>query len=134
MKALIENALAAAMQANLPGLTSSTAAHAAGDLPDTGTALVVAAEIEHRAGPSSIADVTFHLSTVIPEDRAPGAPNEHGEYEQALRIVAQAIGDMDCGLGVTLHGRAYYQGHGGGVDGNRWVSEIKFRYGATEAG
>jgi len=133
VKALIESALASAMSANLPGLAASVPGHAAGELPDTGTTLVVIAEIEHRAGPMSVADVTFRLETVVPEDTGPTSPREHGEYEQAVRIVAQALTALDCGLGVTLHGTAYYQGHGGGLDGNRWVSEIKFRYGASES-
>lgn len=132
MKALIESALAAAMKENLPGLAASLPAHAAGELPDDGTSLIVQAEIEHRAGPAHVADVTFRLATVAPEDAGLTTPRSHGEYEQAIRIVAQAIAEMDCGLGVKVFGKAYYQGQGGGVDGNRWVSEIKFRYGASE--
>jgi hypothetical protein len=133
MKALIEKALAAAMRENLPGLAASVPEHARGELPDEGTTLIVQAEIEHRAGPVSVADVTFRLETVAPDEDSPTAWRAHGEYEQAVRIVAQAISEVDCGLGVTLHGVAHYQGQGGGVDGNRWVSEIKFRYGASEA-
>jgi hypothetical protein len=133
MKSLIENSLAGAMKANIPGLAASLPGHQAEVLPDEGTCLVVVADVEHRAGPLNVADVTFRLSTPVPEADGPTTPREHGEYERAVRIVAQAITEMDCGMGVTLHGQAFYQGQGGGVDGNRWVSEIKFRYGATEA-
>ncbi len=129
MKASIESKLAEVLTANLTVLTAALPQYAVTTLPDTGSVVVVTAEIEHRAGPLHLADVTFELSTVRDDD--PDTERSHREHEQALRIVAAAVVSLDCGLGVTVSGPPFYQGQSGGIDDNRWVSSIKYRWGVT---
>lgn len=131
MKTIIETALASAMQEAIAGLSAVRASHDAAPLPDFGTSLVVKAEIEHRGGCASLADVTFRVETPVPEDAGAYTTSEHGEIEHAVRHAAESIDVLYCGQCVTLHGKAFFQGQGGGVDGNRWVSELTLRYGVT---
>jgi hypothetical protein len=91
MKSLIENSLAGALKANIPGLAASLPGHQAEVLPDDGTCLVVVADVEHRAGPLNVADVTFRLSTPVPEADGPTTPREHGEYEPLSSVTAGAF-------------------------------------------
>lgn len=132
MRANVETALAAIMSedAGLAGLALCAPQFAAGDLPDTGSALVVSAEIEHRAGPVYVADVTFRLSTA---NEGEDSAEAHAEYEAALKQAAQGISAVDSGLGFTLSGTPYFLGQSGGVDGNRWASEIRVRFGLLES-
>lgn len=130
MKSVVESALAAMIGETVSGLALCAPQYSAGELPDTGTSLVISAEIEHKAGPVYIADVTFAVSTVQEGD---GSAASHHGYEQAVKLAACAITGADADLGLTIAGKPYYLGQGGGTDGNRWVSEIRVRFGVLEA-
>lgn len=129
MKSSVEDALARGMSEAMPSLALCAPQYAVGEIPDAGTSLVVTADIEHRAGPVHLADVTFTLQTVADGDVAAQA---HREYEQAVKIAASAVVEIDCGMGLALTGTPFFLGQGGGLDGNRWSSEIKVRYGLIE--
>ncbi len=130
MKAVVEDALARAFGEAVPGLALCAPQYASGELPDEGSSLVVSVEIEHRAGPASLANVTLDLATV---NVAAGSAEQHAEYERAVKCAAHDRTPLDCGQGLRFVGLSFFVGIGGGVDGNRWVSSINFRYGLIEA-
>ena len=127
MKEMIEKKLAAAMLEKVPTLMMSRGSHDGGEIADQGTSLVVSVDVEHRAGPASLAEAVFRLETVAGDQAGDSAA-----IALEIRKAVQEINGLDCGGGVRLVGRGYWIGSGGGVDENRWVSEIKFRFGVLE--
>lgn len=130
MKALIESALARHISAHVKSLATAVPSHEGETLPDTGTSLVVTAEIDHRAGPAYVADVSFLLASVVDEDTAE-SQLQHREHERAILSSALDVDWLDCGLGVIVHGHPFHLSQSGNVEGNRFSSEIRIRYGVT---
>ena len=129
MKAAVEETLAALMGDEIAGLTVSVPQYAADELPDSGTTLVVIAEVDHRGGPAHVADVTFQLQTVGTDGTAASA---HAAFEQSVKAAAMALESTECGETLGLVAPAYFLGQEGRVEGNRWSSDIRVRYGLVE--
>jgi hypothetical protein len=128
MKAAIEKALAGVIEeSELLALAMVEPSYSGRTAPDAGTTVVVIAEIEHRAGPLHVADVTFEIATV--RDDQPETEEGHRLQERALQAVVGGITTLECGEGVTISGPPFFQGQSGGIEDNRWVSNLKFRWG-----
>lgn len=125
MKGNVEKSLADYLSTEVDGVDFFSPEYASEELPDTGTSVVVLVEIEHRGGGCSLAEVTLRVSSVI----GGVSVDAHREVEAEVITAAGAVAGLDCGDGVELCGVPYFVGQGGGVDGNRWVSEIRYRYG-----
>lgn len=135
MNNLIESALAALLQGQLTHEVTCRPAFRVEVLPDTGTLIVVSATTENRAGGVYVAEVSLEVSTVVPDiEDADGeaGPIVHLEIVNAIRAVIAGMAILQCGSGISLHGKAFLLNEEGRIEGNRWVSELRYRFGLLE--
>lgn len=130
MKTNIEDALARMIGEAVEGLALCSPQYSAGTLPDEGSSLVVAVEIESRGGSAYLVDATLTLQTV---NTSTDADNTHADFESAIKEAADSVITLDCGGGLQLLGQAFLVGINGGLDGNRWVTTLTVRYGLLAA-